>query len=85
MSKKNMRKTIKKITLETLAIMVQKGFEEVLDTTAKKADLEAFRNETNQRFDKVEQKLDNVIYQAEFYELKTRVDNLEKRILSLKK
>ena len=89
-----MKKTIKKITLEKLVMMVQKGFEETATKTetATKADLEVFKSEANERFDmvderlnKIDKKLDNVVYQAEFYQLKNRVDNLEKRISNLKK
>ena len=39
----------------------------------------------DERLNKIDKKLDNVVYQAEFYQLKNRVDNLEKRISNLKK
>ncbi len=43
---------MKKITLEKLAIMIQRGFEDVLETTAKKTDLEAFKNEIKEEYEK---------------------------------
>ena len=83
---------MKKITLEKLAIMIQRGFEDVLETTAKKTDLEAFKNEIKEeitfiknRLNIIERKLDNIVYQAEFVELKFRIEKLEKQVQRISK
>jgi len=57
-----MKKTIKKITLEKLVMMVQKGFEETATKTetATKADLEVFKSEANERFDMVDERLNKI-------------------------
>ncbi len=46
----------KKITIEDLAVMVNRGFEE----TAKKADMEVRFNAIDTRFDKVDERLDRI-------------------------
>jgi len=70
------------ITINDLAIMVAKGFEE----TAKKADMDRRFDGVNARLDKLEQgheeiklRLDNVAYRFELVELQKRVELLEKK------
>lgn len=86
---------MEKITLEKLAIMVQKGFEGVTQNMDERFNIvderfnavdERFNavdgrfNIVEQRLGKIEQKLDNVVYQVEFLELKSRVEFLEKKL-----
>lgn len=82
-----MKKVNKKITMDDLAGMVQRGFSE----TTKKTDLETFK-ETNTRehrimtenntreHEEIKLRLDNVAYRFELVELQKRVDVLEKKI-----
>ena len=79
-----------KVTLEKLAVMVQKGFEE----TAKRKEVDKRFDEVGEEFglvrgrlDAVESeliemrnKLDNIIYRHEFEALKDRIAALEKRL-----
>ena len=44
----------KNITIDDLAVMVQKGFNDVTTKMATKTELSALHNEMNQRFDKIE-------------------------------
>lgn len=46
----------KKMTIEDLAVMVQRGFEE----TATKGELADFREEVNERFDGIDQRLEKI-------------------------
>jgi len=88
---------IKKITLETLAAMVSAGFSHVderFDETVTKEDLDAFRQETEERFDKVdarfvhinarldtiERDVKDIIHREEFEDLMARVKYLEKKL-----
>jgi len=70
----------KETTIEDLAGMVAKGFDEA------KTNLDQFRGEVGKRFDVLEDsqeqiklKLDNVAYRFELVELQRRVDILEKK------
>lgn len=66
--------TKKKITLEDLAGMIAKGFNE---------NTEQHRQIFN-RLDRIEMKLEGVVYRREFDELKGRMDELE-NLLAVKK
>jgi hypothetical protein len=82
-----MKSANKKITMEDLAGMVQRGFTE----TAKKTDLETLK-ETNTRehqimtenntreHESIKLRLNNVAYRFELVELQKRVDVLEKKV-----
>lgn len=82
-----MKNKNKKITMDDLAGMVQRGFAE----TTKKADLEAFKeanarehrimteNNTREHED-IKLRLDNVAYRFELVNLEKRVDVLEKKV-----
>jgi len=81
MAKKN-----KKITMEDLAGMVQRGFSGLEDKMAMKADTNRIENnlkilsENNTREHKdIKLRLDNVAYRFELVELQKRVEVLEKK------
>lgn len=75
-----------KMTIEKLAVMIQKGFEE----TAKQIDLEEVKEDVvliKQRLDSIEtelidikKKLENVIYRHEFEMVKDRIETIEKKL-----
>ncbi len=71
----------KKITLEILAGMIKKGFDE--NTKEHKKIFAKFDENTKEhqqifdRLDRIETKLENVVYRGEFDELKTRVEEIE--------
>lgn len=83
-----MKKTSrKKVTMDDLAGMVQRGFAE----TAKKVDLDRVENnlrilsKNNTRdHEEVKLRLDNVAYRFELVELQKRVEVLEKKIQAKK-
>ncbi len=62
----------KKITIDDLAIMVQKGFEE----TAKKADIDKRFDEVDKRFDRIE----NILLKQH----SDRIEKLELEMMRLK-
>lgn len=72
------KKTVK-VTIEGLARMVAKGFEE----TAKKAEMDLQFKEVNKRFDKVEGRLDRVesLLTTDY---KHRIEKLELEMKELK-
>jgi len=84
----------KKMTLDNLAGMVQRGFAE----TAKKIDLDGVKNdlgsvkndlrilsENNTReHEEIKLRLDSVAYRFELVELQKRVEKLERAVLSKK-
>lgn len=70
----------KKVTIEDLARMVKKGFDE----TATKADITALEKWATRRFDlvdlklrEIDKRLRNVVYRHEFESLEGRVKDLE--------
>lgn len=79
----------KKITLEHLALMIGKGFEEATDN------LNAFKEETAENFRLVNGKIDalemeisqikkllnNIIYRHEYEALKDRVEKIERKLM----
>lgn len=82
-----MKTANKKITMDDLAGMVQRGFAE----TAKKTDLETFKETTTREHrimtennthehEEIKLRLDNVAYRFELVELQKRVDVLEKKV-----
>ena len=75
------------ITIDDLAIMVQKGFNEM----AKKSDMDLRFEQIDKKFDKIEKDLSiiksqlaGVVYKPDFDKLEMRVEYLE-NILALKK
>ncbi len=62
----------KNVTIDDLAVMVQKGFAE----TATKTELKSMKNEMNERFDKIE----NLI----LADHKKRIEKLENEVKELK-
>lgn len=69
----------KNTTIEDLAGMVKKGFDE----TAKQRDLDELKRHTNSRFDRVEERLENIEklmlkqHGFEIQELKKRMKRIE--------
>ncbi len=84
----------KKITIEDLALMVQRGFDE----TAKKADVDRRFDDIDKRFEQVDNRLDHMdarlsnieqdiaeikkhfVYRYEFEDLMARVKYLEQKL-----
>ncbi len=70
---------VKKMTIENLASMVKRGFDE----TAKKRDLEELKGDMNGRMGRLEEKLDNIEklilrqHSFEIQELRKRVKRIE--------
>ena len=62
----------KNVTIDDLAVMVQKGFDDVTTKMATKTELSALHNEMNKRFDSVVTKA----------EMNRRFDGLEDRVLA---
>ena len=69
----------KNITIDDLAIMVQKGFEE----TAKKVDLDNFSKSVDKRFDIVDKRLDR-IEKLIIADHRERIEKLEEEMKELK-
>jgi hypothetical protein len=66
----------KQTTIDDLAVMVQKGFNEVTKEMATKTELSALRGEMNKRFDKIE----NLI----LADHKKRIERLETEVKELR-
>jgi len=71
----------KKITIDKLAVMIKKGFDEnaeqhqkILGTLDKHA---VMLIDHTERLKRIETKLEGIVYRKEFDELKTRVEMLE--------
>ena len=64
----------KKITLETLARMIKKGFDE---NTEQHQQIFKVLNNHTERLGRIETKLEGIVYRKEFDELKMRVEMLE--------
>ncbi|GEM_PF-1760342 len=70
---------VKKMTIENLASMVKRGFDE----TAKRRDLEELKGDMNGRMGRLEEKLDNIEklilrqHSFEIQELRKRVKRIE--------
>ncbi len=62
---------VKKITIEDLAVMVQKGFSDVTEKMATKVDMDL-------KFDQINKKVDSIDIRLERVEKK--MDNLEKAL-----
>lgn len=80
---------MKNITLEKLAIMVQKGFEEAMAEFGLVKERIYF---VEKRLDSIEmelldikKKLDNIVYRHEYEALKDRVGVLEKKLSLMKR
>lgn len=71
----------KELTLENLAGMIAKGFNE---NTEQHRQIFKILNEHTERLGRIETKLEGVVYRREFDELKGRVDELE-NLLAIKK
>ncbi len=78
-----MKNVNKKITMEDLAAMVKRGFDE----TAKRKDIEELKEEhrvmrenNSREHEEIKLRLDNVAYRFELVELQKRVDVLEKKV-----
>ena len=65
----------KNITIDDLAVMVQKGFEE----TAKKSDMDVEFERVDKRFEQVDKRLDK-IEKLLIAEDRRRIDKLESRV-----
>jgi len=83
-----MKKQKKKITIDDLAMMTKRGFDELGEKLGEKIDelggrvKEGFRvvSENNAReHDEIKLRLDNVAYRFELVELQKRADALEKK------
>lgn len=61
---------VKKITIESLALMVQKGFEE----TAKKADVDKRFEQVDKRFDGIDNRLDGI--EAEIRQIRIEIKQI---------
>ena len=72
------KKLKKNISLDDLALMVAKGFEE----TAKKVDLESLEKEINLQFGEVNERLDR-IEKILFWDYKNRIEKLENQVKEL--
>ena len=66
----------KNITIDELAVMVQKGFNEVTRDMATKTELKSFRTEVNNRFDKIEKLI--------LADHKRRIEKLESEVKDLR-
>ncbi len=66
----------KNITIDDLAVMVQKGFNEVSGKMATRADMNARFNDVNKRFDRIEKLI--------LENHKRRIEKLETEIKELK-
>jgi len=75
---KMVKKLKKNISLDDLALMVAKGFEE----TAKKVDLESLEKEINLQFGEVNERLDR-IEKILFWDYKNRIEKLENQVKEL--
>ena len=75
---KMVKKLKKNISLDDLALMVAKGFEE----TAKKVDLESLEKEINLQFGEVNERLDR-IEKILFRDYKNRIEKLENQVKEL--
>ena len=78
---KKMSKKIKKVTIDGLAIMVSKGFENVEAKMATKEDLKNLEERMNGKFEGVNRRIDDMSMNRVKYEdrskLKSRVDFIE--------
>jgi hypothetical protein len=68
----------KKITIETLAEMINEGFK----TTATKEDVAALRSEVHEKFEGVESRLDRIEHLL-LAEQNRKIENLEARMKKL--
>ena len=66
----------KNTTIDELAVMVQKGFNDVTEKMATKIELKSMRNEMNERFDKIEKLI--------LADHKKRIEKLETEVKELK-
>jgi len=66
----------KNITIDDLAVMVQKGFNDVTEKMATKIELKIMRSEMNERFDKIEKLI--------LADHKKRIEKLETEVKELK-
>ena len=73
----------KKITIEDLARMVQKGFNGVEDKMAKKVDVDRQFQEVNERFNRVDERFDK-IEKLILADHKRRIERLEDETKDLK-
>jgi len=64
------------ITIDDLAIMVQKGFNDISDGMATKVELKGLRTDMNQRFDKIEKLI--------LADHKKRIERLETEVKELR-
>lgn len=69
----------KNVTVDDLAVMVQKGFNDITTKMATKTELSALHNEMNKRFEQVDKRLDGMVTKAE---MNRRFDGLEDRVLA---
>jgi hypothetical protein len=86
----------KKITIDKLAVMIKKGFDEnaeqhqkILGTLDKHAVMlidhtERLKDHT-ERLKRIETKLEGIVYRKEFEELEARVEEIEKVLVMKKK
>lgn len=75
------KKTVKqKVTLESLAAMVAKGFEGVHAVMVTKDDLSNELAEIKQDLEEIKLKFDHVAYKFEVKDLQRRVGQLERKI-----
>ena len=78
--------TKKNITIDDLAVMVQKGFQETakgFEETAKKVDMDERFNAVDKRFDKIEVRLER-IEKIVLLNHRERIETLEMEIKKLK-
>lgn len=78
MKKNNKRK--KEVTIDELAMMIQKGFEE----TASKKELGSLEIVINQRFDKVDKRLDKIEFHTNTHERRIEILEDKMRMVSTK-
>lgn len=79
----------KKITLDNLAGMIKRGFDDMggkIDRAEKslKNDIAVLKENNKQEHEDIKLRLDNVAYRFELVELQKRVDKLEKSVFSKK-
>jgi len=74
------KKKKKNITIDDLALMIAKGFEE----TAKKVDLESLEKEIDFQFGEVNERLDR-IEKVLFWDYKRRIEKLEGEVKELQR
>ncbi|MFA4890661.1 MAG: hypothetical protein WC587_03500 [Candidatus Paceibacterota bacterium] len=72
----------KKITIEDLALMVQRGFDETakkFDETAKKAGVDKSFDDVNKRFDGVDKRFDNI--DGQLHEIRKDMSEIRKNVV----